>query len=231
MKILDLFCKAGGCSMGYYRAGLEVEGVDIETQPNYPFKFTQMDAIEFLETQDLSEFDFIHASPPCQRNSKLKSLGMARNGIYKHESSPELIAPVRELLKKSGKPYVIENVEGAPMENTITLCGSMFGLKVYRHRLFESNVFLWQPLHIPHDDQTPQAGFGISPKGFISVCGTGGVKGMNAKEIVDYWSFAMQIDWMNRKELAQAIPPEFTHWIGLQLVREFSYEKHGTGTN
>lgn len=217
-KLLDLFCKAGGCSMGYYKAGFDVEGVDIEAQPNYPFKFTQMDAIEYLKTQDLNKFDAIHASPPCQRNSRLKSLSSARNGSYKAESYPDLIDPVRNLLDQIGKPYVIENVVGAPMSNAVTLCGTMFGLKVYRHRLFESNIHLWQPAHIPHNDRTPSAGGGVSPKGFISVCGTGGVKGMKAQEIVEYWSWAMGIDWMNRAELAQAIPPAYTEYIGQQLV-------------
>ncbi|MEK5419403.1 DNA cytosine methyltransferase [Paenibacillus sp. FSL L8-0708] len=217
MKLLDLFCKAGGCSMGYHRAGFEVEGVDIEQQANYPFHFTQMDAIEYLQTQDLTRFDAIHASPPCQRNSRLKSLSNARNGSYKAEEWPDLIEPVRNLLDRIGKPYIIENVEGAPMSNTITLCGSMFDLKVYRHRLFESNIYLWQPDHVPHNDTTPSAGGGVSPKGFISVCGTGGVKGFNAQGVVEYWSKAMGIDWMNRVELAQAIPPAYTHYIGEQL--------------
>lgn len=225
MRILDLFCKAGGCSVGYRRAGFEVEGVDIEPQPNYPFKFTQMDALEYLRTQDLSRFDAIHASPPCQRNSKLKSLGMARNGSYKAESYPDLIGPVRELLESSGKPYVIENVVGAQLINPITLCGAMFELKVYRHRLFESNIMLFEPDHLPHDDSTPNAGNGISPKGFISVCGTGGVRGMTSIEIIEYWSMAMGIDWMNRKELAQAIPPAYTEWIGLQLLEYIRVDK------
>lgn len=219
MKLLDLFCKAGGCSVGYHRAGFEVTGVDIEPQPNYPFKFIQMDAIEFLKTQDLSKYDVITASPPCQKYSGIQGLAQARNGGYKEHV--DLVDPTRELLIKSGKPYVIENVVGAPLINPITLCGSMFpGLKVYRHRLFESNVYLMQPPHVPHRDSTPSAGNGISPKGFISICGTGGVRGMKAQEIIDYWSMAMGIDWMNRKELAQAIPPAFTEYIGLQLMNQ-----------
>lgn len=216
LRLLDLFCKAGGCSVGYHRAGFEVEGVDIEQQPNYPFKFTQMDAIEYLKTQDLSKFDVIHASPPCQKFSRVQSLGIARNGSYKEH--PDLIEPIRQILKLLGKPYVIENVAGAPLINCFMLCGSMFDLKVYRHRYFESNMFMWVPEHYPHDDTTPSAGNGVSPKGFISVCGSGGVKGMNSKQILKYWSMAMGIDWMNRAELAQAIPPAYTEWIGKQLI-------------
>lgn len=194
-------------------------GVDIEPQPNYPFPFVQMDALEFLDTQDLSSFSVIHASPPCQKFSKLQSLGIARNGSYKDHV--DLVEPTRQRLLRIGKPYVIENVEGAPLMNPITLCGNMFGLKVYRHRLFESNMFLWQPEHVPHRDKTPSAGNGISPKGFISVCGTGGVKGMTAQQILNYWRKAMGIDWMNRAELAQAIPPAYTEYIGRQLLQYF----------
>jgi DNA (cytosine-5)-methyltransferase 1 len=217
MRVLDLFCKGGGCSVGYHRAGFEVEGVDIELQPHYPFKFQQMDALEFLDTQDLSRFDLIHASPPCQKFSQLQYLGAARNGSYKEHV--DLVQPIRERLKRIGKPYVIENVVGAPLLNSVVLCGSMFGLKVYRHRCFETSMFLWAPEHVPHDDKTPSAGQGISPKGFISVCGTGGVRGFNKdRPVLDYWKMAMGIDWMDRAELAQAIPPAYTEWIGQQIL-------------
>lgn len=208
--------------MGYHRAGFEVEGVDIEPQPNYPFNFTQMDALEYLDNADLSQFDAIHASPPCQRYSGMQLLSTARNGSYKEHA--DLVEPVRQRLQQIGKPYVIENVVGSPLENSFMLCGSMFGLKTYRHRQFESNIFMLQPLHEPHRDKTPPAGNGISPKGFISICGTGGVKGMKAKEILDYWSMAMGIDWMNRAELAQAIPPAYTEYIGLQLLDKIKAE-------
>lgn len=219
LKLLDLFCGAGGCSEGYRRAGFEVEGVDIWPQPNYPFKFHHMDALTFLENEDLSQFDVIHASPPCQFYSKLKDLGEAQHGKY--GDHPDLVKPIRDALKKTGKPFVIENVPGAPILNSITLCGSMFGLKVYRHRIFESNVFLWQPEHHPHDDDTPPVGMGCSSKGFITVAGSGGVRGMVAPMILNYWRFAMGIDWMERKELAQAIPPAYTEWIGQQLKECF----------
>ena len=205
--------------MGYSRAGFEVVGVDINPQPRYPFAFHQGDALEYARLHG-HEFDAIHASPPCQRASRLRSLGMARNGSYPEH--PELIGPTREIFQSLGLPYVIENVVGAPLINPITLCGSQFGLKVYRHRLFESNVPLAAPHHEPHRDRTPGAGNGKSPKGFISVCGSGGVKGMNAREIVDYWSMAMGIDWMTRKELAQSIPPAFTEFIGRQLMEQLT---------
>lgn len=214
--ILDLFCGAGGCSEGYARAGFEVVGVDLCPQPNYPYTFHQADAIEFASKFG-GEFDAIHASPPCQKHSRLRSLGMARNGSY--PSHADLVAPTRNILRHLGKPYVIENVVGAPLLSPITLCGSMFdGLRVYRHRLFECSFPIVAPKHSPHRDKTPSAGNGVSPKGFISVCGSGGVKGMNAQQIVAYWSMAMGIDWMTRKELAQAIPPAYTEYIGRHLA-------------
>lgn len=211
-KLLDLFCKAGGAAVGYHRAGFDVVGVDIEPQPHYPYKFIQADAL----TCDLAGYDFYHASPVCKKFSRVQALGLARNGGYREH--PDQIAPIRDRLRATGKPFVIENVVGAPLIDPVMLCGSMFGLKVYRHRLFESNVPLRQPDHHAHDDKTPSAGGGVSPKGFISVCGTGWVRGMTAPEILAYWSMAMGIDWMNRAELAQAIPPAFTEWIGRQLL-------------
>ena len=139
MRLLDLFCGAGGAAMGYHRAGFEVVGVDIKPQPHYPFEFHQADAL----TYPLDGFDVIHASPPCQRWS------MYSRNLGTWESFPDLITPLRPLLRASGRPYVSENVEGAPLTG-IRLCGSAFGLPVLddrtylrRHRIFESNVDLW----------------------------------------------------------------------------------------
>ena len=206
--------------MGYKLAGFdEIVGVDIVEQPNYPFEFVQMDAIEFLKTQDLSSFDAIHASPPCQAFSKCKSLSIARNG-GKYGEHEDYIERVRELLKKIGKPYVIENVEGSPLNNPISLCGSQFeNLYTQRKRLFESNVVLNTPNVKVKRHKTPSAGNGIGEDGWISICGSGGVRGMNATQILQYWGFALGgIDWMTRAELAEAIPPKYTEFIGKQLI-------------
>ena len=139
-KILDLFCKAGGAAKGYYDAGFDVVGVDIVPQPNYPYDFICMDAIEFLKTQDLSKFDAIHASPPCQAHSKCRQLSEARNN-GKYGEHKDFIAVTRELLDKIGKPYIIENVDGAPLINPIALYGSQFNnLYTQRKRLFESRL-------------------------------------------------------------------------------------------
>jgi len=219
-KLLDLYCKAGGCSAGYAKAGFDVTGVDIVYQPHYPFKFIQADAIEILQDLDfIQQFDVIHASPPCQVHSRARSLSLARNG-GKYGCHIDLIPQTRELLQASGKIYVIENVAGAPLINPIKLFGSQFkNLYTQRERWFESNVPLKEPDTTPTRMKTPSAGNGIGEDGSISICGTGGVRGLNAKQIVLYWGFAMGgIDWMNREELAEAIPPAYTEFIGRQLI-------------
>jgi DNA (cytosine-5)-methyltransferase 1 len=218
-KLLDLFCKAGGCSAGYAKAGFQVTGVDINPQPNYPYEFIHADALEILkDVEFLKQFDVIAASPPCQAHSKARSLSVARNGGQYGEHL-DLIPQTRALLIASGKPYVIENVGGSPLLNPIKLYGSQFkNIYTQRERLFESNVFLSEPQEPRKKMKTPAAGNGIGEDGSISICGSGGVRGLNAKQIVQYWGFAMGgIDWMTRAELAEAIPPVYTEFIGKQL--------------
>ena len=132
-RLLDLFCGAGGASAGYDAAGFDVVGVDVTEQPNYPFPMYVADALT-LSPAFLSEFDVIHASPPCQAYSVLAH--RTDNGA----AWPQLVEPVRDMLAATGKPYVIENVVGSPLKDYVTLCGTMFpGLRVIRHRLFEAN--------------------------------------------------------------------------------------------
>jgi DNA (cytosine-5)-methyltransferase 1 len=143
-RILDLFCGAGGAGMGYHRAGFDVVGVDLAPQPHYPFEFSQSDALAWLDyplTLGL-RFDAIHASPPCQAYSAMSA---CRPGLA--DQYPDLVAPTRELLEATGLPYVIENVPRAPLRDPVTLCGHMFGLPLYRHRLFEANFPIDQPEH------------------------------------------------------------------------------------
>lgn len=142
--LLDLFCGAGGASVGYHRAGFEVVGVDLHPQPDYPFEFWQADALTF----DLTGFDAVHASPPCQLHTRAKHLRVAQGGESK---ALDLVEPTRARLRSLGVPYVIENVPGAPLHG-VTLCGSSFGLKVRRHRVFESNVYI-PPLACDHRAQ------------------------------------------------------------------------------
>lgn len=227
-KLLDLFCGAGGTSMGYYRAGFEVEGVDNEPQPNYPFKFYQADALDF----PLDGYDAYHASPPCQAYSRLRHLPWLKGKKY-----PALIDPTRERLITTDKPWVIENVADAPLGKEywcVMLCGwSLCGLPLYRHRLFETNIAILVPPHQPHPSVIYPGGklgsryhqtdevmgvFGYTkgvPRShgtFVSVVGHDGTRNFpKAKE-------AMGIDWMSKQELTQAIPPAYTEYIGKQLI-------------
>lgn len=222
-RLLDLFCGAGGCSVGYHRAGFDVVGVDLHPQPRFPYKFIQQDALDYLEDVARwmpiygSYFDAVHASPPCQAHST--SAGKSRKA---GKTYPDLIASTRELLKATGLPYVIENVAGAPLINPIRLCGTSFGLPLRRHRLFETN---WPLLGLEccHGDFTERRYWtGWRPNGehrlstVVQVYGNGG----DAHQ----WAEAMQIGWMAKAELAQAIPPAYTELIGHQLAQWISTE-------
>lgn len=209
-KLLDAFCGAGGCTRGYQMAGFDVTGVDINPQPRYVGeRFVQADAIEYIREHG-HEYDVIHASPPCQAYSVTKSL---HKNVH-----PELLDPTRDALVRTGTHWVIENVVGAPLNTTIELCGAMFGLKVYRHRLFESSVMLFQPPHPPHLVPTLQRAYRTDWDGFVTVTGGGNVPHDQAEQ-------AMGIDWMTRKELAQSIPPAYTEYIGTQLIAALSFDK------
>lgn len=215
MRILDLFCGAGGAAMGYNRAGFDVVGVDIEPQPRYPFEFVQADAMEFLRG-GVEGFDAIHASPPCQRHSSLIR-GKLNDRIDEY---PDLIKDVRNLLVARGLPYVIENVPSASLIDPITLCGEMFSLKVIRHRVFESNVKLEPLIHIPHRGGVRGRNHGRTNTSgpYLAIYGHGGGKGS-----LEDWRDAMDVWWMEtRPEMAQAIPPAYTEYVGSQLMKFLS---------
>lgn len=197
--------------MGYSRAGFEVVGIDIDPQPRFPFEFIQADALE-LDMDYIRTFDAVHASPPCQSYSDLAK----RNGNA--HMWPRLIEPVRAMLEESGLPYIIENVEGAPLLDPVKLCGTMFPpLRVLRHRLFESNIDLTVPAHgkhplvFTHDKRKRHYGQLDQDTSFVQVTGGGNCSIANAKA-------AMGIDWMNKHELNESIPPAFTEHLGHQLM-------------
>lgn len=217
-RLLDLFCGAGGAGMGYARAGFEVVGVDIEPQPHYPYEFHQADAMTF----PLDGFDAIHASPPCQAYSRMRHLPWLRGREY-----PELIDGTRERLIEAGVPWAIENVADAPMPGSIVLCGLMFGLPLYRHRRFETrDLILFHPPHQPHRSVLAAGGASLSKRYAGSAGVTGVIKEINRDSIAGHMSkaqmsraqVAMDIDWMNRAELSQAIPPAYTEFIGAHLM-------------
>lgn len=209
--LLDLFCGAGGAAVGYHYAGFDVLGVDIAPQPRYPFDFVQDDAVDYLVRYG-RYFDVIHASPPCQEYSVTSGMP------YKSRKYPKLIEIIREALIATGRLYVIENVMGAPLHTVIILCGAMFGLRVYRHRAFECSHMIFQPAHVPHiPGQLGGYQKGRLPRkaprdwdGFITVAGN--------NFYLDAASRAMNIDWMQRSELSQAIPPAYTEYIGYQII-------------
>jgi DNA (cytosine-5)-methyltransferase 1 len=162
-RLLDLFCGAGGAAMGYDRAGFEVIGVDIKPQPHYPFRFIQDDALDVLLDEGfVQSFDAIHASPPCQGYSRMRHLPWLKGNSY-----PLLIEPVRTALETAGVPWVIENVEDAPMPYSTVLCGQTFGLPLYRHRRFGSSVLIMAPPHQRHD-KTISPGRHIGDRGRVS---------------------------------------------------------------
>jgi DNA (cytosine-5)-methyltransferase 1 len=218
-RLLDLLCGAGGCSVGYHRAGFDDVGVDINPQPNYPFTFHRADAIQFVKDYGGS-FDAIHASPPCQSHVKgLAGVNRARGRTLAHV---DLIAPVREWLKAWGVPYVIENVEGAPLEAPVRLCGSSFGLAVRRHRLFESNVPLMAPPCAHHLQTEAKYPTNWRPNGERRLAKVVQVYGNAAG--THLWPAAMGIAWMTTPELAEAIPPAYTEHVGGYLLAALAYE-------
>ncbi|OGO34677.1 MAG: hypothetical protein A2W35_08090 [Chloroflexi bacterium RBG_16_57_11] len=208
IKLLDLFCGAGGAAMGYHQAGFkDITGVDIKPQKRYPFKFIQSDALEYLAEHG-TEYDVIHASPPCQAYSVTANLPWSHGG-------PELIEPLRELLRRTGKYYVIENVPLAPLEYPVMLCGLMFDLKVIRHRNFETYPRMLAPTHSQHPKWVKAKTLNLYSafsRGLTIITPAG--NGFSKKDA----AIAMQIDWMTRDELAQAIPPAYTKYIGIQIL-------------
>jgi DNA (cytosine-5)-methyltransferase 1 len=203
-----LFCGAGGAGMGYHRAGFEVVGVDHRAQPNYPFEFHCEDAFTYLEKHG-SEFDVIHASPPCQAYS----VASPKTNQYS-----DLVARTRSAIAEHRKPYVIENVPGAPLHFPITLCGTMFDLwsaqdELYlrRHRLFESSTLLFSL-------------GGCSCYGKVTAQVAGHLDRNNhdckrhRKPSFENAKRMMGIEWMTKEEIVQAIPPAYTEWIGKQLI-------------
>lgn len=202
-ELLDLCAKAGGAAEGYRRAGWNVTCVDIKPQPRNPFKFIQADALHYL-AEHWQNYDAVHISPPCQPFSAMSA---CRPGLA--DEYPDLIAAARGLLDLTGLPYVIENVPRSPLRPDLMLCGQMFGLDLYRHRIFETNWFAWQPDHPRHTTPASRAGH-WKPGTIMSISG-------HVSPIAEA-KRAMGIDWMSRDELAEAIPPAYTEHIGWQLL-------------
>jgi DNA (cytosine-5)-methyltransferase 1 len=209
MKLLDLFCGAGGASRGYAEAGFEVTGVDLKHGKRYPYKYIRADVLDVLRDEEfINQFDVIHASPPCQTHSITQHL---RNAQGKSTSKVDLIPETRAALIASGKPYIIENVPGSPLINPVNVCGSAFGLKVRRHRLFESNMPI-VGTKCYHKEQGRPVGVYGSLNDEIP-------KGGKTAETIDQALNAMGITNMIWTELVEAIPPDYTKYLGNQIIR------------
>lgn len=210
MKLLDLYCCAGSASFGYKQAGFDVVGVDIDPQPHYRGAFVQSDALSYLR-EHWMEYDVVHASPPCQAYSQASAQFRADGKKY-----VDLVAETRTALKETGLPYIIENVPGSPLINPIMLCGSMFGMRTYRHRLFESNIDLVEPFHPTHVAKNAKMGRRPKENEFIQYVGHFSGVGL-VKEMTG-------MTWLNRYELAQSIPPQYTRYLG-RLLMEYLNKK------
>lgn len=223
--LVDLCCKAGGSSKGYAMAGFEIIGVDKDPQPHYPFKFIQADVLKLDLVKFFPDSVIFHASPPCQLYSR-GTIGFRKRG-YEY---PDVLTPLRKKLFMIGKPFILENVIGSPLRKDLVLCGEMFSLKVIRHRIFEIHGFHVPKIqHIKHrlsickgtaimvcSGERPGGWF---KKGYYStIAGHGG----GYKNTLADWKEAMQIDWMNKKELSQAIPPAYTEYIGRSIIEQLS---------
>lgn len=214
-RLLDLFCCDGGCSMGYYNAGFDVTGVDIIPRLSYPFPFIEADAMEVMaDTAFLSSFDIVHASPPCQRYS------VAAHANGNAETHPDLVPPTREALRAWGGNYIIENVEGAPMDHALLVCGWAMGLKhIKRHRLFESNLPLMSPGCLcPFGDTVSVFGHSGEDRRKATKAAHGGMrKHVPLAEVHQL----MGVPWItNRDAVSEAIPPAYTQYLGEQLLEQ-----------
>lgn len=214
LRVLDVCCGVGGATRGYQQAGFHVTGIDLHPQPDYcGDDFILGDGIAYLKRFG-HLFDFIHASWPCQASSALTK-GTNKGRVY-----PQLIPPGRLAMMSTGRPWVIENVNGAPIRKDVTLCGEMFGLGVIRHRHFEAHG--WKPTgptHVAHRGRVAGYRHGEWFDGpYFAVYGDGGGKGS-----VPQWKTAMGIDWTDdRKSIAEAIPPAYTRFLGDQVRKQIA---------
>lgn len=214
-RVLDLFGGAAGAGMGYYRAGWEVLALDNVPHPENPFPMLLADAMQILkQPRFLDAFDLVHASPPCPRYSRITP----EESRDKH---PDYVPKVRELLIAWGGRYVIENVPGAPLIDPVRLCGSSFGLRCRRHRLFESNMPLEGSVCDHASQGQPVGIYGQHPDrpgGFKRPSGTS--RGIKAASIAEAQE-ALGIDWMTTwSDLADSVPPAYTEYVGRQIAHQ-----------
>lgn len=202
-RLLDICCCQGGAARGYHDAGFDITGIDTEPQPNYPYTFIRGDGLKLLADPGfIRQFDAIHTSWPCQGYTNCQKI--------RGNDHPKLIEPGRELLRATGLPYVQENVPGAPLIDPVELCGAMFGLHTYRHRLFETNWPLTAPAHPEHVHPTVKMGRPLREGDWYHAVGN--------FSNVPYVRADLGVPWMTRDGIRECIPPAYTRFVGEQLM-------------
>lgn len=215
-KLLDLFCGAGGCSVGYHRAGFDVTGVDILPHPDYPYDLIVGDAMAVLEDMAfLDQFDAVHASPPCPRYSTITPVSY-------RDTHPDHLEKARDILSAWGGTYVLENVPGAPMPEGVMFCGQAMGLSnIRRHRMFESNLLIMSP-GCACDHRTVYGVYGDHGDLTPVVRPDGSSRGNKARDVAHAQQI-LGIEWMTKwDDLADAIPPAYTEYVGGQLIDQIA---------
>lgn len=221
LRLLDLYCGGGIVADGYAAAGfVEIVGVDIEPQPYYPYEFVQGDAIEYA-LENGHKFDLIHASPPCLKYTPLSRL-------QKGKEYPDLVDATRETLMLVGVPWVMENVKEAPMTNYLLLCGTMFGLRTRRHRVFETwpVQLMFSPMSCSCKGRTyglydrEKGTPSLENSDLITITGNGyksadGRKAMGVKRYVP------------KSVLSKGVPPIYGKWIAEQMMNHILEYKNG----
>jgi DNA (cytosine-5)-methyltransferase 1 len=220
MRVLDLYCGAGMAADGYYDAGFDVVGWDVRFQPSYPFQFHRGSALDALEDRAyLREFDLIHASPPCQAHTRARHLRDAQGGKSRYD---DLLTPTLELLRDCGVPWVVENVVGAPgMDGAVIECGSAYGLKVRRHRLFLAS-FPLVGSGCKHKEQGKPVGvyhtMGDTCKGVCKKTGKLVIGGSTAKTLEEGRAAMGVTRLISWNELKEGFPPAYTRHVGEQAM-------------
>lgn len=221
-RLLDLFCGEGGCSAGYAAAGFDVFGVDLSRAAlrRYPYRHHRGDALSYLADYG-HRFDAVHASPPCKVHTALQNALPGDDYaamLFPLATHTDLVADTRDYLEALGRPWIIENVVGAPLLDPVLLCGGMFGLgaecgdgrrELRRHRLFESSFPLTVPPHPPHTGRA----IGVYGHGARRSSAVGAYQGTVAENAA-----ALATPWMSRDGLSQAVPPAYTEHIGRQML-------------
>lgn len=243
MRLLDLFCGGFGAGEGYRRAGWDVTGWDMVERKGRPpgVAFVKGDVREALADLDyLQSFDLIHASPPCKVHTRLAHLREAQGGKPIHG---DMVDETRRALTAAGVPFILENVEGAPLQHDVILCGTMFRLTVTdsqgatrwlrRHRIFELGGWGAHGWDVqPEPCCTCQSGCsrplcghraaGDRPLGVYGSLDDRVPDGGQTAESLAQANALMGTPWMSWRSVTQAIPPAYTEYLGRRALEHLT---------